>query len=354
MQFDLTDEQKLLAASIAQLLERVDKKGTPLARFDAARYADEDLWPPLRELAICGSLASTESGGLGDELLTLAMAAETLAYGAAGSPVVQQTLAAWLLSETDADDAVVAGVVDGTRLAAFALCETHDCWSPQQWRLAGARLTGEKICVIGGMEADLYIVGLNGGRFALVENGTVGLLRQAQSSLDRTRPLAKLCFEDAVARLLAGPVDLAPRLFDALLICTAADACGAMRRALDLCVDYAKTRRQFDRPIGSFQAVKHQLANMALDVEPCRALVWYAAHAWDRLPAEASRSAALAKAHVTDVAVRTGRAAVEVHGAMGYSWEYPLHLWLKRAIFDYGFMGGIGLHRARAADLAGW
>src|SRR6202035_3489528 len=129
------------------------------ARFDAGQYADADLWPRLRQLGLCGLLASTEAGGLGDDLLTLAVAAETLAYGAAGSPVIQQTLAAWLLSETDAPDYIVASILDGGKLAVFALCEAGDRWHPSEWRLAGPSLTGRKSHVIGGAEADYLIVG---------------------------------------------------------------------------------------------------------------------------------------------------------------------------------------------------
>jgi alkylation response protein AidB-like acyl-CoA dehydrogenase len=340
MQFDLSDEQKLLADSVCGLLADLDAKRSPLARFNEGLYADATLWPALRELGVCGSLVATEAGGLGDELLTL--------------PMVQQTLAVWLLSQTDADDAVVAKSLDGGCLAAFALCEPGDCWEPQQWQLSGARLSGEKSHVIGGAEADLFIVGLGSGQFGLVDARAAGLSIKTQASLDRTRPLARLRFEETPYELLTGPTDLAARLNDALLVWAAADACGAARRAVDLSVEYAKTRRQFDRVIGSFQAVKHQLANMAVDAEPCRAMVWYAAHAWDRLPAEAAYSAALAKAHVADVAVRTVRAAVEIHGGLGFTWEYPLHLWLKRAMFSYAFMGSVAHHRARAAEFAGW
>jgi alkylation response protein AidB-like acyl-CoA dehydrogenase len=354
MQFDASDEQKLLVESIANVIEHIDKKKAPLARFDEGIYADEVLWPPLRNLGLSAALANQAAGGMGGELLTVAMMAEALSYGAAGTPVVQQTLAAWLLAETDAGDDVLGGILDGTRLASFALCEAEDHWAPLDWRLAAQPATGEKQHVIGAETAHWLIAGLNGGQFGLIERKSAGISIEGTATLDRSRPLATVAFQDATIRVLSGPSDLANRLHGALLVCTAASACGAARRMIDLAVDYAKNRRQFGRPIGSYQAIKHQLANMALEVEPCRALVWYAAHAWDRLPHEADHAAALAKAHVTEVAVKAGRSAVEVHGGVGFAWDCPLHLWLKRAMFDYGFMGSPGLHRARAADLAGW
>jgi alkylation response protein AidB-like acyl-CoA dehydrogenase len=354
MQFDASDEQKLLVDSIANVIERGDKRKAPLARFDEGIYADETLWPPLRDLGVCAALATQAAGGMGGELLTVAMMAEALSYASAGTPAVQQTLAAWFLSETDAGEDVISGVLDGTRLASFALCEAEERWAPVAWRLAAPRTTGQKLHVIGGETAQWLIVGLCDGRFGLIEREAVGVSVQGTATLDRSRPLARIAFQDASIRVLSGSPALASRLHDALLVCTAASACGAARRMLDLAVEYAKNRRQFDRPIGSYQAIKHQLANMALDVEPCRALVWYAAHAWDRLPDEAARAAALAKAHVTHIAVKAGRSAVEVHGGIGFAWDCALHLWLKRAMFDYGFMGSPALHRARAADLAGW
>jgi len=131
-------------------------------------------------------------------------------------------------------------------------------------------------------------------------------------------------------------------------------AFGGASRCLDLAVEYAKTREQFDRPIGAFQALKHQLANMALEIEPARAMYWYAAYTQDHAPAEAARSAALAKAHLTDVFAQAARDAVEAHGGIGYTWEYPLHMWVKRSLFDRAYLGIPAIHRQRAADLAGW
>jgi alkylation response protein AidB-like acyl-CoA dehydrogenase len=121
-----------------------------------------------------------------------------------------------------------------------------------------------------------------------------------------------------------------------------------------MAVEYAKTRQQFGVPIGRFQALKHQLANLAVEVEPARALVWYAAHAFDHLPAEAPRAAALAKAHATDRFMQVARDTVEAHGGIGFTWECDVQIYFKRALFDRAFLGTPGQHRERAASLAGW
>ena len=118
--------------------------------------------------------------------------------------------------------------------------------------------------------------------------------------------------------------------------------------------DYALTREQFGQPIAAFQGVKHQLANVACDLEPAVSLWWYAAHAFDHITDRAERHAALAKAHLTDLFDTTARYAIELHGGIGFTWEYDLHLWFRRSVFDRAFLGEAAYHRARAADLAGW
>jgi alkylation response protein AidB-like acyl-CoA dehydrogenase len=141
---------------------------------------------------------------------------------------------------------------------------------------------------------------------------------------------------------------------DAALVLLAADAFGGASRLVEASVEYARTREQFGVVIGQFQALKHQLADMALEVEPARGLYWYAAHAFDHVPEEAERSAALAKAHVTDVFMQVARDAVEAHGGLGFTWECDVQIWFKRAMFDRAFLGSPSLHRERAATLAGW
>ena len=119
-------------------------------------------------------------------------------------------------------------------------------------------------------------------------------------------------------------------------------------------VDYARTREQFGTPIAQFQAVKHQLANMAMEAEPMRGLVWMAAYAFDHRREDVAREAAIAKAHVTDRVVQIGRDAVSLHGGIGFTWECDVHFWLKRAMHDRTWLGGPAIHRERLAQLSNW
>jgi len=142
------------------------------------------------------------------------------------------------------------------------------------------------------------------------------------------------------------------RVQDAACIALAADSLGGAEKALELAVDYAKVREQFGRPIGSFQAVKHMAAEMVSEIEPSRALLWYAAYAFDALPKEASRAASMAKARMSDVYMRTADRAVQIHGGIGFTWEHDMHLWFKRAKWNEYTLGDASYHRERVAQLA--
>jgi alkylation response protein AidB-like acyl-CoA dehydrogenase len=138
------------------------------------------------------------------------------------------------------------------------------------------------------------------------------------------------------------------------MVLLAADSFGAASELVRISTEYAKTREQFGFPIGQFQAVKHQLARLATDIEPTRALFWYAAYAYDHIENEATRYAALAKAHITDRAMQTARMAVELWGGLGFTWECDVQMWFKRAMFNRAFLGTPEHLRERCAALAGW
>jgi alkylation response protein AidB-like acyl-CoA dehydrogenase len=149
-------------------------------------------------------------------------------------------------------------------------------------------------------------------------------------------------------------VGASARVRDAGLVLLAADAFGGAQRLLEMSVEYAKTRQQFGVTIGSFQGLKHQLANLAVEIEPARGLYWYAAHAFDHVREESERTAALAKAHLTHVYMQAARDSVEAHGGIGFTWECDVQIYFKRAMFDRAFLGTPATHRERAAALAGW
>lgn len=176
----------------------------------------------------------------------------------------------------------------------------------------------------------------------------------ALSGNDLTRRVAHVRFDGASARKIASGRIAADYARDVGLVLLAADASGGAHRCLEMTTEYALTREQFGQVIGAFQGVKHQLANLACDLEPAVSLWWYAAHAFDHIQDKTERHAALAKSHLTDLYDTTVRYAIELHGGIGFTWEYDLHLWFRRAMFDRAFLGESSYHRRRAADLAGW
>lgn len=361
MNFDLSDEQKAIAEAFHTLLSDRLQDPQLLEHFNS-RIFDRTLWLDICGLGAGGILVSEPRGGLGMDLVTLAVIAEVLGQHAAPLPVVTNALAAWVIDRAGNDsqrERWLEPLITGASIAAFAMCESTDRWLPEHWTL-GETAEGEVRAVVGGKanvewgaEADVLIVGLRGGGLGLVK-GNERVTRIPIDGLDRTRSLADVEFRNAAIEPLAADPDCVSQLVDAMLVLLAADACGAASAAMHRAVAYAKERQQFGQAIGRFQSVKHQLADMAVEVEPSRPLFWYAAHAWDVYPERRRRIAALVKAHVTDGSVLVARAAIEAHGGIGYTWEYPIHIFLKRATFDRAFMGGPRLHRERMAELAGW
>jgi alkylation response protein AidB-like acyl-CoA dehydrogenase len=356
--FGLSDEQRLLQDSVAQFLGKENDATKLRTRFDAEEAFDAGLWRGMAELGLAGLAIPEAHGGAGLELLDAALVAETLGRGAAPGPFLGHTLASLALSlgGSAAQQRVwLPRLATGDALGTIALAEPDGAWQPEEWHLAvGPTLSGAKAHVPNAAAADLIVVGLAGGALALVERARGGVVTEPFPGVDRTRRLDSVRFEGAACEELPGGAATAKRVRDAGLVLLAADAFGGASRLVEMSVEYAKTREQFGVTIGHFQALKHQLANMALEVEPGRALHWYAAHAFDHAPEDASRAAALAKAHLTERFLAVARDAVEAHGGIGYTWECDVQIWFKRAIFDRTFLGAPAVHRERAAALAGW
>ena len=200
--------------------------------------------------------------------------------------------------------------------------------------------------------ADLLVVGLAGGGLAVVETDAAGIQIEVVDGADLTRRFGHVDFDSTPCEVLEGEA-AAQRMADVGRVLLAADAFGGSQRLLEMCVEYAKTREQFGVTIGHFQALKHQLASMALDVEPNRGLYWFAAYAQDHAPDEAERIAAIARAHIGDRFMQVARDAVEAHGGIGFTWECDVQIWFKRAMFNRAFLGTPSEDRERSLQLAG-
>jgi len=380
--FDISEEQELLQETIRQYVDNECPATRIRELFDSGEGWDPTFWKGLVEMGVAGLVVPEEYGGAGLELLDLALACETLGYGGAPGPFFGHSLAclALMLGGSEAQKKKwLPRLAVGEALGSVALCEEGGAWQPEAWHsgvddstgaaalgearstwesegqdIASAALSGTRPFVPHASRADLIVVGTAGPGLALVEREGAGVECEAYAGVDRVRPLDTLTLKGAGCEVLPGGAEAAPRLRDAGLILLAADAFGSGRRLVDMCVEYAKQREQFGVTIGHFQALKHQLVSMAVEMEPGRGLFWYAAHAFDHIQDEAPRTAALAKAHICDRAMQVSRDAVEAHGGIGFTWECDVQLWFKRVMFDRTFLGRPALHRERAAQMAGW
>lgn len=335
MRFHLTPEQVAIQDAVRGTLADGWGMERLQAFADGAADCDATSWQALMALGLGGLALPETEGGAGLGLLEASVVSEVAGEAAAPGPLIGQIVAAIAVSASSEPGAkaLLPDIASGAKVVALAL-------------------DGDLVACARG--ADLFLAGGEGG-LRLVEAGT-GVTIEPLSATDRSRPVSRVHIgPEAVSHPLCNAGDpLVERVRDAALVLIAADALGGAQHCLDVSVDYAKTREQFGQPIGRFQALKHQLAEMALAVEPARALVWYAAYAWDAGLDDAPRAAAMAKAHLCEVYTRVTRAAIAAHGGIGYTWEYGLHFWFRRAVADRAWMGSPQVHRARAAELAGW
>lgn len=349
-----------MQASLAGTLERICPLGRVRAFASNGEAVAGDVWRGLVELGAAGILIDEEHGGLGLTLLDAALVAETLGAHVAPAPFLGSAVLAPLALTGAGSPAQKAAwlprLAAGEALAGIAIGEAVGAARDGAGVTAnGGRLTGKALFVIDAAGADFFIVADSSAGLHLVTAGAKGLTDIALTTIDLTRRLGELRFDETPAEPLAGGQEGATlaRLRDAAWTILAADMLGASQAMLDKAVAYAKERRQFGRLIGSFQAVKHLCAEMAAELEPCRSLVWYAAHAFDAVPAEASLTAAHAKAHLAEVSRFVARTATEVHGGMGFTDLVGLHYWFKRVGLDRQLLAGPERARREAARMQG-
>ena len=361
MDFGLSPEQVQFQDTLRRFLaERCPTSRVRSIMEDAGGH-DPALWQALAELGVAGLQVPVEHGGAGLELLDVAIAAQEFGYAATPGPFLANAMAVVGLCEGDDERARATWlprVAAGEAIGAVAIGEADGVWDPARLgaRVSAGRLSGAKPMVHGGGVAAFLLVAAQdeaGPGLFLAAGDAPGIERRALRVVDMTRPVDAVGFaETPVVRI--GGAAAVQRTLDAGCVLVAADAWGGARRALDMTIDYAKQREQFGRSIGAFQAVKHQLADLATELEPALALWWYAAHAFDHIRDGSERHAALAKAHLADVFDRVARMATELHGGIAFTWEFDLQLWFRRALFDRAWLGDARHHRARAATLAGW
>jgi alkylation response protein AidB-like acyl-CoA dehydrogenase len=362
MDFGLSEDQLLFKSTIRRFLEEQCPTSRVRTIMESEDGHDPALWQGLAELGINGLVVPASQGGAELELLDLSLAAEEMGYAATPGPFLGNAMASLALLEGAHDgqrNEWLPRIADGSAVLTVAFGEADSEWDPKRYkaRVTDGRLNGSKPFVPYAATADAIIAAAHddaGPALWLVSREAPGVDIKALNVVDMTRRVHSVTFTDAPAIKLGGDTAAVQRTLDAGCVLLAADAHGGSRRCLDMTVAHVLSREQFGQAIAAFQAVKHQVADMATEIEPSLALCWYAAHAFDRIRDKSERHAALAKAHLADVFDRVTRDATELHGGIGFTWEFDLHLWFRRAVFDRSFLGEANFHRARAADLAGW
>ncbi|MGE0622231.1 MAG: acyl-CoA dehydrogenase family protein [Pseudomonadales bacterium] len=337
MEFGLSEEQTLLADSVNRFLD----EASPLDRV--RKFVDtpgEDVWPGLVELGIPGILVSEANGGLSMTALDAAIVAEALGSHTAPAPFLGSAVFAPVALQAAGVNPgeVLAALVAGERRLGIAVGEAFAARADAGITSSGSRLTGKALFVLD-YGADSYLLADREGALFLVAADAKGLESRGLTTIDRTRRTGELVLNGVAAERISDDPAVLQKALNFARVMLAADTLGAAQNMLDQAVAYANEREQFNRPIGSFQAVKHMCAEMAAHLEPCRALVWYAAHALDELPEEATLYACHTKAHLAEVGKFVAKTATEVHGGMGFTDLVGLHYWFKRIGFNRQLLG---------------
>jgi alkylation response protein AidB-like acyl-CoA dehydrogenase len=368
--FAITDEQAELQKELRRFLAKYSSEAAVRDQLDDPAGYDRDLWKRMGgELGLQGLAIPEQFGGAGFSFLELGLVLEELGRALTVSPFFGSCVMAATLIQALADDALSAellpGIATGESVAAVALAEDAGSWRLDDITLAATgdgdhwTVDGHKSFVVDGAVADTLLVAARtpeGPGIFLVDAAAVGLERTGMATMDLTRKLARLQFSATPARLLAAGEEAqaaVTAMLDLSAIALAAESVGGNQKVLDMAVEYAKVREQFGRPIGSFQAIKHKCASMLVDVESSRSAAYYALWAASTGHEDLPIVAPLVKAHCVDTYLAGAGENIQIHGGIGFTWEHPAHLYLKRAKSSQVLLGDSDLHRQILADRIG-
>jgi alkylation response protein AidB-like acyl-CoA dehydrogenase len=374
MNFGFTEEQDLLRAEVRKFLDARCPLEQVRTLMESERGYSPELWASLAELGWLGLTIPEAHGGAGLGWVDFVVLLEETGRSLFPSPLVSTTLAAAAILDSGSEEQEarwLPGIADGSRIGTLALVESSDVLAPSGIALLGKSdgdafvLTGSKHFVADAGAANLFVVAYRTGAgaedlaLAVLDGGAPGVSVKVGPTMDQTKRMGTLVLDGARVpkSALLGPAGRAApaiaRLFDRGAIATTGEIIGAAEAALALTVQYAVDRIQFGNPIGKYQGVKHPLAEMYVDIESTKSLLYYAAWALDESPADVPRSASLAKAYGSCAFTRIGIDGVQLHGAVGYTAEYDIQLYLKRSKWARPTFGDSDFHYERVATLGG-
>jgi alkylation response protein AidB-like acyl-CoA dehydrogenase len=362
--FAFSDEQEELRRTVRRFLEERSPESEVRRLMDTDDGFDRAVWEQLSsQLSLPGLAIPEEYDGAGFGYVDLAVVFEEMGRGLFCGPYFATVaLAANALLHAPDEAArkdLLPGIARGETIATLAVTEHDGAWREASIATTarpaadGWLLTGTKDFVVDGHIADLLLVVANtnaGPSLFAVEGDAAGLGRELLHTLDETRKLARVSLSDTPGRLVGtdgGGWAVVERVLDLASVALSLEAVGGAQRCLEMAVEYAKVRVQFGRPIGSFQAVKHRCANMLVEVEGAKSAAYYAAWCAAEVNEELPIGASLAKAYCTEVYATAAADNIQVHGGIGFTWEHPAHLYLKRAKSSELLLGDPATHRDR-------
>jgi alkylation response protein AidB-like acyl-CoA dehydrogenase len=363
-EFTFTDEQGQLRGAVRGFCAENFDEQTVRRLMESDPTYDPKVWTRLgSELGVLGLSVPESDGGVGGTLVDQAVAVEELGASLACGPLFGTVyLAIPALVAASAGpvrDELLAELVEGRRTAAFAVADRAGAFDPAAVTVTatGPAVTGTAERVVDAGAADDLLLAANGpdgvALYVVAASGP-GVERTSLVTVDLTRPQATIRLAGAPARLVAGPDEAERVIGHALQVGSAllaVEQVGAAQHLLDLAVEYAKSRLQFGRPIGSFQAVKHRLADMLVDLEHARSTAYHAVWAMTDGSDDPALAASIAQATCSAAFTRIAADTIQVHGGIGFTWEHRAHLYFKRATTDAALLGTAEQHRSRVASL---
>jgi alkylation response protein AidB-like acyl-CoA dehydrogenase len=355
MQFGLNESQEILKESARRFFAGECPMTHVRHLAESKQPYDPILWSKMAAQGYTGIIFPEKYDGLGLGKVELILLMEEAGRALLPGPFWSTVALAGAVIDAVASDAqktrYLTPICRGQARSTLALLEAGATWDPADAKLAAAdgRLTGEKLFVLDAAVADFIVVVAQTGLF-MVEAQAPGLSITPMPALDLTRNFDAVQFKDTPAEKLGEGTHLA----SALNLATAAlvaEMVGGMQRVLDLTVDYAKMRMQFGKPIGTFQAVQHQCADMYLETESSRSAAYYAAWALEHDAPDAGTATSIAKMYASDACRAVGNRGIQIHGGNGFAWENDLHLYYRRAKASETMLGDATFHRERIAGL---
>jgi alkylation response protein AidB-like acyl-CoA dehydrogenase len=345
MDFSFTSDQQDLRKMARDLSEDRAASAQIRAAIEASDGYDAELWRLVSgELGLVGIAVPESLGGAGGSFVDAAIVLEESGRALWPVPLLANLVGIAALAAGDEAAAGLAeAVATGERSVALAVSADLTA--------SGETISGTATHVIDGHRADLLVVAGRDGLW-LVDASRHFVTVTGQRTLDLTRWLATVHLEDALASRV-GDEAASARAVDVLRIALAVEAVGAARACLDSTVSYLKTREQFGRPIGSFQALAHRAADLAVALESAASTAYYAAWAVADSPDEVPVVAPLAKAVCADAAYRIAAETIQMHGGIGFTWEHDAHLYFKRATLSRALLGDAHEQRKLVAERAG-